>query len=208
MDLNEARQIMLKFYFYTEKQYKEFIDIIPLGNSATTHSPILYNVLQSSCGQIENLMRLLCDKFQLSYSEKNFPIYYKLLNEDGVLERQHITLSKNSGVLIPFQLEPNFMTPKWWRGYNETKHDLPDGLRAGNLGNVTNALGALYALHCFAYYAYLTSSSNILKKSFWYEKDFLFLDSDMRMSREELDHRPKSEIFYCLSYFNEEGLPF
>lgn len=207
MEFNEARQVMLNFYFYTEKQYKEFIDIIPLTNSPITYSPIMYNVLQSSCGQIENMLRLLCDKLNVTYEQEKFPYYYRSLNVEGVLERQQIALLKESGGITPFRIEPNQYAPFWWRGYNETKHKLPEGIQQGNLGNVTNALGALFTLHCIAYYCQFSDSTNILKASNWHETTSLAFDSNMEVHRESFDPRPKSEIFYCLSYFNEHGAP-
>jgi len=203
MEFKDARKVMLNFYYYTEKQFKEFIDIVPLINSPITYSPIMYNVLQSSCGQIENLMRLLCDKFELRYSEKNFPTYYKLLNNDGVLERQKIILLKESGETEPFKIDSNFETPRWWRGYNDTKHNLPEGLQEGNLGNVTGAISGLYALHCFVYYAQF-SSSDILEKSKWYDIDPLFTNEGEPI-KTTLDNLPKSDLFYSVFRFNAGG---
>lgn len=205
MEFKDARQIMLNFYFYTEKQFKDFIDIVPLVNSPITYSPIMYNVLQSSCGQIENMMRLLCDKFELKYVEKNFPSYYKLLNRDGILARQQIALLKESGANTPFQFTSEY-APNWWSGYNDTKHNLPDGLQQGNLGNVTLALSGLFALHCIAYNAQVSPSDNVLKKDNWMEENVLFFDSNMRVSHRSFDERPKSDVFYCLSKYSENGI--
>jgi len=206
MEFKDARQVMLNFYYYTEKQFKEFVDIVPLINSPITYSPILYNVLQSSCGQIENLLRLLCDKFELKYSdnEKKFPTYYKLLNNGGVLERQKITLLKVSGETEPFKIDSNSKTPSWWHGYNDTKHNLPEGFQEGNLGNVTNAITGLYALHCFVYYAQFSSSSDILKKSNWYDIDPL-LTNEGEPIKTALDNLPKSDLFYSIYRYNAGG---
>jgi len=203
MEFKDARQVMSNFYYYTEKQFKEFIDIVPLINSPITYSPILYNVLQSSCGQIENMLRLLCDKFELKYSDKNFPTYYKLLNEDEILESQKVILLKESGEIEPFKINSDSETPRWWRGYNDTKHNLPEGLQEGNLGNVTSAMAGLFSLHCFTYYAQF-SSSDILKKPKWYELDPIFTDYGEPI-RTTLDSLPKSDLFYSIYRYNAGG---
>src|SRR5467141_1958720 len=87
------RTKMLDFYDVTEADFIDLIRIIPLENHPSTFSPKLYNILQSSCSQVENLLRLLCDKFQLSYSKNPDSIYKEysqLINKNDLLKRQRV----------------------------------------------------------------------------------------------------------------------
>ena len=64
------RNRMLNFYYVNEDQFMDLVKIVPLENHPSTFSPILYNILQSTCSQVENMMRLLCDYLQLKYKKK------------------------------------------------------------------------------------------------------------------------------------------
>lgn len=196
---------MLDFYFETEKQFIELARIIPVSNPPNTHSPILYNILQSSCGQVENLLRILCERFELKYGdEKKFPKYYELLNHEGILQSQTIYFIKIRKSFKPFAIQEGDETPFWWKAYNSTKHKLPEGLEKGNLENTIHSLIGLYALHCMAYYA-MFESTNLFKKSHWvFVHEPIFLP-DGRVIRTVVDNKPISEIFYSQSRFQDSG---
>jgi len=190
------------FYIDTEKQFLDLIRIIPLDNPDETYSPRLYNVLQSSCSQVENLMRLLCEKFSLKYENTDFPAYHKLLNVEGIMDKQWIYCTKTDSTLYPFEIETDFVTPFWWRGYNGTKHKLPDGLKQGNIKNTLFALSASYTLQCMAYFARF-SENNFLKDACWINRDVL-LTGDKQVVRDVFDSRPHSDLFYHQTVFSED----
>src|SRR6185312_8693891 len=121
MTFEQDRQKMLDFYFETERQFIDLSRVIPLDNLPDTYSPIFYNILQSSCGQVESMLRLICERFQLSPSAKSFPAYYGLLNQNGVLQRQIVSMNKGEKLLNPFSLPAGDITPTWWKAYNQTK---------------------------------------------------------------------------------------
>ena len=196
---------MLDFYFETEKQFLDLIRIIPLENNEETFSPILYNILQSSCGQVENMMRLLCDRFELEYDRySKFPKYYELLNKNGTLERRKILQKKTQTTYTPFQINDGELTPSWWSGYNDTKHFLPDGLVAGNLKNTVQALSAVYILHCMGYYALYWCDEFFDEKN-WADFEPMYTH-DGEFVENKLSNLPKSELFHPITA-NFRGVP-
>jgi len=166
-------------------------------------SPKLYDILQSSCGQIEALLRLICEKLELEYEKKTFPSYYETLNQTGILQRQKVaSVIVNEGY-EPFQLIQDEKTPEWWKAYNDTKHNLPEGYRQGNLENTIVALSGVFSLHCMAIYVN-TAGKDILQNSNWNEDDSFslrFLQAQPQAQYIDEDPRPRSELFYCMSYF-------
>ncbi|HZS73106.1 MAG TPA: hypothetical protein VFA69_01245 [Candidatus Nitrosotalea sp.] len=150
-----------------ERQFVELSYVIPLKNKPDTYSPRLYNILQSACGQIENMSRMICDKLEVLYEKPNFPNYYKALNSDKMLEKQVAYLVQNYQTIGPFKIESD-VTPNWWKNYNDTKHDLPSGFLQGNLGNTIEALAALYQLQRIAYFVqYDPDPRRLLRQEKW-----------------------------------------
>ncbi|MBS3926528.1 MAG: hypothetical protein KGZ34_07570 [Nitrosarchaeum sp.] len=197
---------MLDIYFATERKLIELSWIIPLDNNPVTYSPELYSILQSSCGQVENMLRMLCEICKLPFSDKKFPEYYKLLdNSTNLLKRQWIYNKKTRETFHPLEIEDGCVSPSWWRGYNGTKHNLPEGLTKGNIENTVNALGALYAIHCISYTAQ-HHTKDIFETSNWFESD-ISLNSEYELDRVGFDTRPKSDLFYCATKFNKDGAP-
>ena len=202
-DFQKQRNKMLNFYFETEKQFLDLIRIIPLDNKSDTYSPLFYNILQSSCSQVGNMLKLILDKFQLQYEKPNFPEFYNTLDQNRILQRQAVNLVNTLTIYHPFEIEENFDSPFWWRRYNSTKHNLPEGLKEGNILNTVNSLGAIYALHSMAYYAQ-HATDNFFESSHWMEQDVM-LTGDGQLVRNSLDPIPKSELFYAMSRYNESG---
>lgn len=202
-NFQSQRLVMLDIYFATERKLSELSWVIPLDNDPKTYSPEFYSILQSSCGQIENMLRIICDILKLEYTKKDFPTYYKLLNQGNLLKRQWVFNIKAENPFYPLEILNDFDSPTWWRGYNGTKHKLPDGLREGNIENTVSALGALYAIHCIAYVVQY-NGKDILEKQYWYE-DNITTDSEKKLLISERDPRPKSNLFYCATKFNKEG---
>lgn len=190
-----------------ERQFVELSYIIPLKNKPETYSPRLYNVLQSACGQIENIARMLCNTLGCHYEKPNFPDYYKALNADKMLEKQVAYLVPNYQTVEPFKIESG-VTPNWWKNYNDTKHNLPDGFLRGNLGNTLDALAALYLLQRISYFVqYDPEPKNILRQEKW----LISSVADVRdlFTRQLRSFEPQgmihSEIFTSLSRYGSEG---
>ncbi|MBI1829376.1 MAG: hypothetical protein HY222_03300 [Thaumarchaeota archaeon] len=160
---------MRKFFEDTERQFVELSQIIPLDNSPNTYSPRLYSILNFTCGQIENMLRMICDKLELKYENEDFPHYYNALNIQGMLESQKVVYREIKDPIQPFVIRSD-NSPDWWKGHNKTKHDLPEGIIEGNIGNTLNALAGLCALHHIAYYTATMQEhlDQLLMKENWY----------------------------------------
>lgn len=150
---------------------------------------------------MENSLRLLCDRLSLPYNNKDFPEYYSLLNEDDVMAKQWVYCTKTDSTLSPLQIDQGCPTPFWWRGYNGTKHKLPDGLKQGNLKNTLYAVAASYTLLCMSYYI-LFSDEGFLKNSSLVNSDVL-LGRDNEVIRTSLDPKPISELFFYQTVFSK-----
>ena len=205
-DLNEKRLKLVDHYFYIENSFIELTRIIPLDNPDDTYSPRLYEILQSVCSSIEGLSIIMSDALQLEPAHKKFPFIYEKLNETGILDMQAVDMFKLPGGMAYMPLKKTGRhTPKWWDDYNDTKHDLPEGLKAGNIGNTPVALAGLYALHIMAYYLHY-ADDDYLNITRWR------IISSISENRENRDlipdfvfHGPNSKIFTPLTHYNEHG---
>ena len=210
-DFHEIRDEMKNAYFGTEHQFIEVSRVISVDNNPDTFSPRLYSILGDACSQVENLLRLLCEKVEIPIEreERNFPSYYRKLNETGILQRQFVDLLIGQTATYPFRILPGDTTPKWWTAYNKTKHDLPQGYKKGNLGNTITALAGAYSLHCMFAYT-MDYGRNILKNEWWHELSGISLNTQSEFPTSEDNptdtYLPKSKIFKCISYFQDMSL--
>lgn len=206
MTLQGDRFAMEDAYFFDERRLMELGHTIPFNNSDETFSPMLYDILQSSCNQVSNIMRILCEHFELNVKGNTFPAYYNALNIDNVLKKQAMDCAFKVGIVYtPFVLRDNEDAPFWWAKYNATKHNLPQGYVEGNLINTLHAVTASYALNCMMYYADRTPRPD----DFFEEKSWIIQDS-LTMKRKEfvkttLSEKPFSKNFYCLTSYRGEG---
>lgn len=162
MDVNDKLLSFEEYYEYLESSFLDLARTIPLENRPDTFSPRLYEILHSVCSQIEGVLKLMCDETPLEYT--TFPETYAKLNRDGAIAKQKVSLRNRPKwkAIAPFRCDfacrsgigdgkhdcgQDRAKPKWWDAYNESKHELPQGYRAGNVGNTYLALASLYVLH-------------------------------------------------------------
>jgi len=201
MTLQGDRFAMEDAYFFDERRLMELGHTIPFNNLNETFSPALYDILQSLCNQVSNIMRILCEHFELDVEGNRFPSYYNVLNRDHVLEKQVVDCAFKDTVYTPFVLRDSEEAPFWWTKYNATKHKLPQGYVEGNLINTLHAVTASYALNCMMYYADATPRSTD-----FFNNDAWIIQDSLAMKRKEfvkvaLDDRPFSKNFYCLTKY-------
>lgn len=188
---------MEDLYADTERQVIELNYVIPLDNDEQTYSPRLYNILQSTCGQVENMLKIICKKLQLDPCDDKFPCLFKALNVDRILENWNVGVIRTNKSIQPFKIENK--TPFWWQKYNATKHNLPCGLTEGNIGNTINALAALFVLHNLGQKVKETPDKNVvLNKSKLSSASPTF---DMKMYPKESILFP-SQLFISLTYYS------
>jgi hypothetical protein len=212
LDYRVELEKMQEQYIHTEKEFIEVSHIIPIENNPKTFSPRLYNILLTTCGQIEGMMKLICKNLSITGTQNaDFPKLYKKLNRQGTLRNQAVFFIKNYKTITPFKFRStrDRKVPLWWRNYNKSKHSLPDGFMQGNLTNTINALSALYSLHYIGYLAGIETEIDLLNKKHWFTSGF----ADARDSVTRRIHGIEqykagySDLFSMRSLYNRDGAP-
>lgn len=133
-----------RLYVESEREFIEFTNIIPVDrNPYEVYSPRLWPILLSVGSQVDGMLKLLIEEFNLDVKSNKFPAMREALNTEGMLTAQKITLKEKLEPFNPFA-EDNL---DWWNAYNATKHDLPEGIYKATLGNTIQALGVLFILN-------------------------------------------------------------
>jgi len=164
MSFEDKLEKMQNLYLDMERQFQEAAYTIPLDNPQEVYSPRFYTILQFACAQIHSLFKIISKNLELKIKGDRFLDYYKALNEKGILEIQSAFIKPLKSIrkpLYPLIPETSFkiIPPEWWSSYNETKHELPEGVKKGALGNVLDAMAATFILNGIANF---TRNSDIL----------------------------------------------
>lgn len=203
MTFEEKIPKMYELFLDTERQLIELSHIIPLDNPDNTYSSRLYALLHMTCAQIESMFKMLCSELGLKPECDKFPCYFSILNSQGMLECQTVYITKIEKKIQPFIVEPN-KSPEWWQGYNDTKHELPEGIIFGNIGNTIKAMSALCILHNISQFTRYRHD-DLLNKNQWRQTELLpnyepsFIPQILRQTTRGI----RNEIFFPLSsYFH------
>ena len=198
-------------YRYLESSFIDIVRTIPLENTPDTFSPRLYEILQSTCSQVEGIVKLMHEEY-IGASKKPAAAQYEALNREGVISHQtlvyrsrsewkeirpflcHFECAFRSGHDDPHEYGPHKPMPRWWDAYNESKHDLPEGYKAGNIENTYLALAGLYLLHVMMRQS-SPSKDNFLKWEFWKPQLLHMFSGSRKYFHERTDAEPSSEIF-------------
>ena len=203
-----------EYYHYLESSFADIMRIIPLENKPDTFSPRLYEILQSVCSQVEGIVRIMHEEC-LSKSGTSAAAMYKALNQDGAISCQEVVFKRRPAwkAIRPFSCNfecafrdayddphansPYANMPKWWQAYNDSKHKLPDGYRAGSIENTYLALAGLYVLLVMRYHQ-PANRKNFLKRDFWKSRTPLVLDGYRKRLINNMVVEPPSDIFIPL----------
>lgn len=129
-----------------ESKYFEIYEWIPYDqNNWDVYSPKISSFISDIGPQILGMFELICSKLNISPEEKDFPRYFTALNNSQMLSNQGFLLLNKTEILMPFKFEGRI--PSWWVGYNEIKHNQPQGECNGILEYAINSFGALFVLH-------------------------------------------------------------
>lgn len=210
MDYRVEIDKMQEQYLHTEREFIEVSHIIPIENNPKTFSPRLYNLLLTTCGQIEGMMKLVCRNLNITVRQNtDFPTLYKKLNRQGTLRNQAVFFIRNHKTITPFKFRStrDRKVPLWWKNYNKSKHSLPEGFMQGNLTNVVNALSALHSLHYIGFLAGIETEADLLNKKHWFISGFADArDSVTRKTlRTEQYKAGYSDLFSMRSLYNRGG---
>ena len=210
-DLYDKLTRFEEYYHYLESSFVDITRIIPLENEPDTFSPRLYEILQSTCSQVDGILKLMHGRY-ISTCEKSAATMYEALNREGVISSRVLAPKNHSDwkEIRPFlcdfkcifldndvdpheDVTPNGM-PKWWKAYNESKHGLPEGYKAGNIENTYLALAGLYVLHVMMR-KHLRDASDFLKRDYWVTGNPIPRVSNRMRTVEPAIIEPPSEIF-------------
>ena len=84
--------------------------------------------------------------------------------------------------------------PKWWKAYNKSKHNLPEGYEEGNIENTYLALAGLYLLHVMMRQN-LHDKEDFLKKDSWVRYKKTVISGGKGYSYERIIAGPSSDLF-------------
>jgi hypothetical protein len=134
-----------KLYAESEIEFLEFEKTVPYSiDTARTYSPKLRPILQTVCTDIEGILKFLTRFLKLKPAQEKLEFMFKELNSKNMLSIQKVSHRECLITLTPFTFTTK--VPPWWTAYNQTKHNLPDGVKCATMGNTINALGALLIL--------------------------------------------------------------
>jgi len=123
-----------------------YVDLNP--NNYKTYSLELSRLLVSACGEVDSILRQICQP-QNTNPRQGWNIDgYKnyITNAYPSFSGTSVTIPRYGLELKPWDnwQEPQSTNPEWWRGHNGIKHSRHDDFQKGNLKNVLNAMGGLY----------------------------------------------------------------
>lgn len=206
-------------YRYLESSFIDITQTIPLENTPDTFSPRLYEILQSICSQVEGIVKLMY-KECLSGHYKSTATRYKALNQEGVISNQmlayrsrpewqeirpflcHFECAFRGEYDDPHAYGPHKPMPRWWNAYNESKHDLPEGYRAGNIENTYLALAGLYLLLVLMRQLPM-DAGNFVKLRFWKTQHQFAPGGDSKSISKLYSVELQSKIFRMGGYFSK-----
>lgn len=196
-------------YLSTEKELIEFGEIVPFyKNDWNAYSPKLYGILQSTCAQVESMIKRITEEMNVAPKPTNSILpYYEVLNNNNLLSKQTVMLISAWKVIHPFEEKP---IPNWWTAYNSTKHKLPDGVRSGTMENTIKSVAGLYCLHNLAFLIMHGTTYDVAKDENWREwiyPKFRNLDLDSFNNRTpEITHSWKSKIFNHTRFYLDPAI--
>jgi len=195
---------MKDLYHATETQLLEFDEIVPMRtNSWNVNSPRLYFLLLTTCGQIEAISKKITKELRLYKKGDDFKQTFNKLNTNKILEIQSVELKFSGKTIKPFsnKHEGNF----WWLSHNKAKHELPEGMKYGNIKNVVYALSALFCLMHILEKIPSKEKKVILEYQYWKEHKPVKIPATLRRPSSYYDQE-FSKLFASNVNFYYSGL--
>ena len=220
VDLQDKLFGFEEHYRYLESSFEDIVRMIPLENLPDTFSPRLYEILQSTCSQVDGIVKLMHGEY-LGRSKKSAATQCKELNCDGAISVQGIRFKRYPKwkAIKPFSCDfecrlreededPHeagiyWKTPKWWNAYNDSKHELPEGYKAGSIENTCLALAGLYVLHVMMRQSPQNKKAFLRRTSWRQSYTQMFVDLRGWSDNREIQHTPST--MFVPTYVLMEG---
>jgi len=149
-----------RFFLSLEKDFIKLQDYIEVDESNfNTYSLELAKLLQTSCAEIESVLRLLCKQLDSEcvftdsgVKKGDMEKYKKVINRNlGDFFYSEVSIPQLESCIRPWEHWSNSKPPKWWTSYILVKHHRHSEFHEANLQNVIYALSALMLSNLYLY---------------------------------------------------------
>ena len=104
----------------------------------------------SICSEIEVVLKEICIKIDSNSKANNIHQCREAITKEfECFSQQQILCTKFSFTFTPWSHWGKEETPKWWRHYNNVKHNRNEHYNKATLANVLEALSALYMCNLY-----------------------------------------------------------
>lgn len=192
---NFEKGIFWELYQDLERQFQDFLEYVPyMSGNETVYSFKLLNLLLSIGGNVDSAFKEMarypefseiddCKEILMKVEKKEtVPITLPLKAFETIykLSEKTVTfkLSPESEKVMPFKPRSDrAQSPKWWKTYNDVKHDVGVNIKEASLRNVRDALAGAFLLNVI----HIPGALRLLKLGFldlgeipdWQTKDWI-----------------------------------
>ena len=188
MIIEKEKRIYWNYFLSLESDLENLSRYIEFtNNNFQTYSIELARMLLSVCSEIDVIAKLLCNREDPLKQANNITDYCTILTDKiPVLCMLNVFLPKYGLKLTPWNNWQNQLTPDWWHGYNNVKHERNKNYEDANLQNILNSMSGL-----FLFLLYLYIDNSCLCKLYPTPKLFTLDD-------EYIDYRHEPAVFFSL----------
>lgn len=149
-----------RFFLSLERDFielQDFIEITPANFNV--YSLQLSKILQSSCAEIDSVLRLLCSQVDSSCNFANAHDRNGKIHEYSKVILKRFPDFKKAEIFLPHLIESvqpwsgwsQKKAPDWWRSYNLVKHYRHSNFSEATLKNVIHSMCALMLAILYLY---------------------------------------------------------
>lgn len=117
------------------------MELVPENHGA--YSIEIVRLLLTTGSEVDVILKLICEAIQPSFKPKNITGYYRVISKHFPEFPETIITSKIDYRATPWQEWREDFPPRWWRAYNDVKHERNRFFSAANVGNLLGALAGL-----------------------------------------------------------------
>jgi hypothetical protein len=119
----------------------------PAQANMNTYSIEFARILLGAGSEIDVLCKVLCQEHHLPVSTENINGYRSaIVGRFPGFTKLEIQLPRYGLVRLPWQAWEQGTNPRWWRAYNQVKHERHNHFEDANLENALDAVSGLFVL--------------------------------------------------------------
>jgi hypothetical protein len=128
-------------------KYIEFAD-----SNFKTYSQKLAHLLLAAGSEVDVVLKGICKKIDSQFKNENIECYRELINSEfPKLHELNVRLPRYGLEISPWDNWKNNKTPKWWRDYNQVKHNRDEYFSKANLWNAIASMAGLFLAVLYFY---------------------------------------------------------